>query len=400
MKLSFFRASKRIYADAAAATPLAPRAQKEMRRAEALFGNPSGLHKEGVAAKKALERARERVARAIGAHADEIIFTSGGTESNNLAIGGVLRPLLRTHGQLHTVTTAIEHASVLEPLRALEREGLRVSYVPVQHNGLVEESDLRKMLNEKTVLVSIQLVQSEIGTIQHIRELAREVRHFKKLRAQGLPLYFHCDASQAPLWLPVRVEKLGVDLLTLDAQKMMGPKGVGVLYVRRAAVLEPLLRGGGQERGLRSGTENVVLASACAAALEDAQAGAEERAARISHVRDMLWNDIQKELPGVVLNGPPLGRMRVANNLNISIPGLDGQMAVIALDAEGVAVSSRSACESESTEPSYVLKALGKSDAEAASAVRVTLLPDARVRDARTIANALAIVANRYRNVV
>lgn len=429
MKLWPIGRERRIYADAAAATPLSLGVQKEMSRLQALYGNPGGLHKEAIAAKKELEYARARVAKAIGAHPDEIFFTSGGTESNNLALSGVLRPLLHERGELNAITTAIEHLSVLEPLNALEREGLYTAFLPVDEKGILDTTILRDALNEETALISIQLINSEIGTIQDIREIAKEIRHERKMRKvvhqeRGefstksspvsdagmsssipseyrvtLPLYFHCDASQAPLWLPINVEKLGVDMLTLDAQKMMGPKGVGVLYIRRGTEIEPLLWGGGQERGLRSGTENVVMAGAIAKALEEAQTDVEQRAHSVAHMRDTLFADIKKHIPDVEFNGAA-GKGRVANNLNISIPGLDAQMAVIALDAEGVAVSTRSACSGSDEEPSYVIKALQKSTAQAKSSIRISLLPDITLRDVSMIARALKIVAERYQNVV
>lgn len=395
MKLRLPWGPKRIYADAAAATPLSRAVQNEMRRLEVLYGNPGGLHKEAVAAKKELEHARTRAAAAIGAHADELFFTSGGTEANNLALMGALHPLLHTHGELNAVTTVIEHPSVLEALRTLEREGLYITYLPVDNEGRVDPKLLREAINDETVLVSIQMVNSEIGTIQDIRECAKEIRHAKRLRSASLPLFFHCDASQAPLWLPLQVERLGVDMLTLDAQKMMGPKGVGALYIKRGVEVEPIIWGGGQERGLRSGTENVVLASAFAQALVDAQVGVAEGAPRVATLRDAFIQDIQTSIPGAEVNGA-VGEGRVANNINISLPGLDAQMAVIALDAKGVAASTRSACSGADEEPSYVIKALGKSDAVAKSSIRITLLPDVTVGDTRCITEALVAITTRY----
>src|SRR3989344_1655059 len=340
---------KRIYADAAAATPLSARVQKEMTRLGGLFGNPGGLHKEAVEAKRELEQARERAAGALGARADEIVFTSGGTEANNLAIFGTLRALLHEHGELNAITTPIEHPSVLEPLRALEREGLYITYLAVDGEGCVDAKELRGAINEQTVFVSVQMVNSEVGTIQDIREIAKEIRH-KRLLRRATPIYFHTDASQAPLWLPLNVEKLGVDLMTIDAQKIMGPKSSGLLFLRRGVDLEPLLYGGGQESGLRSGTENVVLAGALALALADAQKSPETLSSQTAAVRDYLWNLLRAVFPDAKLHGPQ-GERRVANNLNFSIPGLYGQMAVVALDVHGVAASTRSACSAADEEP-------------------------------------------------
>ena len=388
--------SRRIYADAAAATPVSKHVLREMHRLENLFGNPSALHKEAQAAKNELENAREKIAATIGAHADEIIFTSGGTEANNLAIFGTLRRLLRLGEDAHVITTAIEHSSVLEPLRVLEKEGLLLTELPVDEQGLVSYKSLREALTPSTVFVSVQMINSEIGTIQNIKELVKEVRHTRKARETVLPIYFHTDASQAPLWLKLGVEQLGIDLLTLDAQKMLGPKGVGVLFARRGVRLEPHIYGGGQEKGRRSGTENVVLAGACAVAFAEAQTDVESRAQKIAKVRDYLFEAIKKELFDMRLNGVG-STARVANNLNITIPRLNGDMAVVALDAQGVAVSTRSACDTEDESPSYVLKALGVSTESAKNSIRITLLPSATKGQARRIAGALAKVAALYR---
>src|SRR3989338_5195698 len=270
--------NKRIYADAAAATPVSARSKRELVRLLSLYGNAGALHKEGEDAKKELEKARKSIADSIGAHADEIVFTASGTEANNLALHGLLRPMLLVDGEVHAITCAIEHQSVLEPLRALEREGLYVTVLEVDKEGIVDPDALRVALNEETALVSIQLVNSEVGTIEPVRELVKEIRRNER------KIYFHTDASQAPLWVDISVEKLGVDLITLDAQKVLGPKGVGALYVRRGTPVEPILRGGKQEQALRGGTENVPQAGAFAVALADAQIGVEERAKNMTDV--------------------------------------------------------------------------------------------------------------------
>ena len=426
---------KRLYVDAAAATPISARSKRELIRLLDVYGNAGALHKEGVEAKQEIEKARQTIADAVGAHADEIIFTSGGTEANNLALEGTLRPLLRERGEVHAITCAIEHPSVLEPLRALEREGLYTTILPVNGEGLVDVKELRDAINDETTLVSIQLVNSEVGTIEPIREIAKEIRSIRQkrspLRSPGqlaaftpdtsfLPLYFHVDASQAPLWLDIKVDSLHADLITLDAQKILGPKGVGALYVRRGVKIEPILWGGAQEDGFRAGTSNTPLIGAFAVALEDAQREAEERAEKVSEIRDYCFEEIKKLLPDVTLNGPrcaessagppsastaqhrrsPMERLaplRVANNLNISIPGLEAQMAVIALDAEGIAASTRSACSAGEEEPSHVIQALGVPKDLAGTAIRITFLPDATARDASRVARTLADIAQRYR---
>lgn len=417
---------ERIYADAAAATPLSARSRAELVRLLDIYGNAGALHTEGVEAKRELDAARKTIADAIGAHADEIIFTASGTEGNNLAIHGVLRPLLLKHGELNAITSAIEHQSVLQPLAILEREGLYTAELPVDPAGLIDVGQLAEEINNETVFVSIQLVNSEVGTIEPVREIAKEIRRvrqsrknllgspsealtsqtFSALPQSELPLYFHTDASQAPLWMDINVERLGVDMMTLDAQKVLGPKGIGALYVRRGTPIEPIVWGGVQEFSLRAGTPNVPLAGAFAVALEDAQKVAEERAQKVAAVRDYCFEKIKELLPDVILNGPPLREAklhehptRVANSLNVSIPGLEAQMAVIALDVEGVAASTRSACTIGSDEPSHVIQALGVPEALAGTAIRLTLLPSVTKSDALFIANALAKVAKRYKNM-
>jgi len=384
----------RIYADAAAATPLSPKVRAEMERLLEVFGNAGGLHQEAQAAKRVMDDARERAAKAIGAHADEIIFTASGTEANNLALFGVLQKLLREQGKVHAITTAIEHASVLEPLKALTADGLELTMLPVDSEGLIDVKNLRESLRENTVLVSVQMVNSEIGTIQNIHEIAKEIRHEKKNRSD---IFFHTDASQAPLWLNLEVEKLGVDLLTLDAQKMLGPKGAGLLFAKRGTKLTPLIYGGGQERGLRSGTENPLAAGALAAALEEAQQGIDERAASVAELRDYCFSEMQKLLSPIIWNGPK-AEHRAANNLNISMPNLEAQMAVIALNVEGIAASTRSACDIGSEEPSEVIKAIGTPQALAGTAIRFTFLPTFTKAEAEHVAQALMRVYEKYRN--
>jgi cysteine desulfurase len=386
---------KRIYADAAGATPMSKSSKRELVRLLDVYGNPSGLHSEAVEAKKELDAARTRVAASIGAHADEIVFTSGGTEGNNLALNGILQPLLGANSKVRAITSSIEHSSVLEPLRALQEEGLELIELPVNSAGLISLQALEEALTPETAFVSIQLINSEIGTVQPIREIAKAIRHAR--REVKLPV-FHTDASQAPLWKDLMVEKLGVDLMTLDGQKILGPKGIGALFVRRGLKLRAQQKGGDQERGFRSGTESVALAGAFSVALKEAQANHSTTAKNIALVRDILLQEILKQLPDVRINGA-VGDERVANNLAISIPHLDGQMAVIALSALGVAAATRSACDTNVEEPSHVLQALGLSLAEMQTAIRLTLLPDATKRDANQIATALAEVAKRYRNV-
>lgn len=381
---------KRIYADAASSTPLSRHAKRELVRVLEMYGNPGALHAEALAAKKEIDKARKAVAAAIGAHADEIVFTASGTEANNLAILGTLGPRLRMGEKLSAVTSVIEHQSVLAPLNALEREGLVLSVVDVQPDGLLFPNAVAEAMRANTALVSIQLINSEMGAVQSVRDIAKAIR-----RGEVRPL-LHIDASQAPLWMDIKVESLGADMITLDAQKILGPKGVGCLYIKRGTLIDPIVWGGGQEAGKRAGTENAPLIAAFAIALTDAQSGVARRAAKVAAVRDFLWQEIKKALPDAVLHGPVWDN-RAPNNLNFSIPGLDAQMCVVAMDAAGIAISTRSACSTEDEEPSYVLLALGMDKKTAGEAVRITLLPSATRSEAQSIAQALQEIANRYR---
>lgn len=381
---------KRLYADAAASTPMSARAKSELVRLLELYGNPGGLHKEAVAAKQALDAARARVARVLECNADELVFTGSGTEANNLALMGLLPRLVREQGEVNVITTSIEHSSILEPLHALEHEGLYVTALGVNEEGRINMDELASAINDETVLVTVQLINSEIGTIQDIREVS------KLLKKQNRKIYLHCDASQAPLWQNSTVERLGVDLMTIDGQKVMGPKGVGALYIRKGTPVESVIYGGGQERGLRAGTENVPLVGAFAVALEDAQKGAADNTKRISEVREYLWQQIQKAIPDARLNGAT-GQDRVANNINVSVSGLDAEMGVIAMDALGVAVSTRSACDIGDEEPSHVIRAIGTPTELQKTAIRITLLPTATKSDADRILAVLREVAKRYK---
>ena len=349
--------SSRIYADAAGGLPP--------------HYNPGALHREGVAAKKELEKARASVATSIGAHADEIIFVANATDANAFAA---------TLATAHTITSAIEHQSMLEPLRAA---GVEVTELPVDAEGLLFPSAVSSALTPNTTFASIQLVNSEVGSIQPIRAISKELKRAKQ------KVYFHTDAAQAPLWVDINVEQLGVDLMTLD----------GVLYIKRGTPLALP----------RQGTPNVAEARAVAAFLAQAQKKAEKRAKKTAAVRDYCWAEIKNRIPDAILNGPCLQGealpsdvkaspcRRVANNLNVSVPGLDAQMAVVSLDALGVAASTRSACDMGSNEPSHVIRALGVPKELAGTAIRLTFLPDFTARQARRIAEALKETADRYR---
>ncbi|OGI92433.1 hypothetical protein A2933_00530 [Candidatus Nomurabacteria bacterium RIFCSPLOWO2_01_FULL_46_18] len=320
------------------------------------FPNPNAIHELGKEEKRKLEDARTRIARVLGAHSDEIIFTSGATESNNLAILGAPRG--------HLVTTNIEHASVLESCKQTKK----VTYVEVEKNGIVDSKKIRKAFKPNTVLVSVMYANNEIGTIQPIREIAKEIRHFRKRsnlknskRSDlGTFPYFHTDATQAVNYLPIKVEKLGVDLMSFNSAKIYGPKGIGALYKKRNVRITPLMWGGNQERGLRPGTENVEGAVALARALEQVEKIKDKEVKRLTKLRDYFLNKLEHshilKNVGILVNGD--WENRLPNNLNISIPKIPSDLLVIELSARGIMASAKSACKSGEETPSHVIAAL------------------------------------------
>lgn len=375
--------SRQVYLDTAAATPEDSRVRQAMAAySRRHFANPSSLHGEGVAAARALAHARARVARVLGAHADEIIFTGGGTEANNLAIFGIMTPVGHfvskrwTRSVQQMLSTTIEHASVLEPARKIESAGGRVIYLPVNNEGLIDLKKFKESLTPKTKLVSIIYAHNEIGVIQPVREIAKIIRHFKAktLKAKSFFPLLYLDACQAPRFLDLDVARLGVDLMTLNGSKIYGPSGTGCLYVRREIELTPLLYGGGQEGGRRSGTENVAGAVGLATALEICASEREKESARLTKLRDQLIVGLLK-IDGVTLNGPApdSDTERLPNNVNVSIAGVEGEQVVLELDARGVACSTGAACSIPERDDSHVIMALGKTKEEAESAVRFTL---------------------------
>ena len=330
------------------------------------FGNPNALYKEGLIARNAVETAREDIAKILGARVKEIIFTNGGTESDNLAIFGIAKNFKSGH----IITTKFEHHAVLNSCKRLEKEGFEVTYLDVGKEGVVSPEDVKRELKPETVLVSIMYANNEIGTVQPIREIAKAIRDFKKKNDAVFP-YFHTDACQAPGYLDINVERLGVDLMTINGSKIYGPKGIGLLYAKNGIKLEPLLYGGEQERKLRPGTENVPAIVGLAEALKIAGQDGEKESTRLVKLRDYFINRLLGEIPKTVLNGHPA--QRLPNNINVSILDAEGESIVLYLDEAGVACSTGSACTSESLEPSHVILAIGKPHAYAHGAMRFSL---------------------------
>jgi len=375
-----------IYLDHNATTPLRPEVLEAMLPyLSAHCGNPSSVHWAGRRAKQGLEEARERVAAFINARPAEVLFTSGGTESNNLALRGVLWAA-RGKG-MHVITTAIEHSSILEPLRMLTREGFSVTTLPVDNEGRVNAEGLTAALRPETVLVSVGLANHEVGTIQPIAALSRVTRE------RGILL--HVDAVQAAGKLPLHVNHLGVDLLSLAAHKIYGPKGIGALYVRKGTSLLPVMGGGAQEREKRPGTENVAAAVGFAVAATLAAQEIERTAAHFLRLTTRLWEGIRERVPYVSLNGPE--RDRLANTLNVGFAGAAGEGLMMGLDLAGIAVSTGSACAAGSIEPSHVLLALGCNEAAAKSAIRFSVGRNTTEKEIDRVLEVLPGVVERVR---
>lgn len=351
-------------------------------------GNPSAIHAEGVVAREAIEASREELARTLRVRASEITYTSGGTESNNLALQGVVRALRtagRKNNDIEILSTKIEHPSILETLRLLEAEGVGVRYVAVDADGQIDRTALRAALSEKTALVTFAYANSEIGTVQEVKKLTRIVRKWNT--ENGKNVMVHLDASQAPLWLPCQMDMLGVDLMTLDGGKCGGPVGSGVLVHRHTAQLSSVLQGGNQESGLRGGTENTPLIIGCTHAIISAQHTQSERSEKVKRVRERGIELIEGALPNAVLNGPR--NNRIANNINISLPGLDTEFAVIVLDQRGIAASTKSACGGADSKGSHVVKELTSDEARARSTVRFTLGEETTESDMERVAQTM-----------
>ncbi len=359
-----------IYLDHAATTPLRPVAREAMSPfLDVRFGNPSGLYAIGRDAQAALDEARAAVAACLGARPSEIIFTSGATESINTALLGIAYALRRAGAGDHVITSAIEHHAGLHAAAFLEELGFQVTTVGCDAAGRVSLADINTALRPGTILVSVMLANNEVGTIQPIAEIAGLLRECAA--PAGHRIILHTDAVQAPAWLPLDVEALGVDALSLSAHKFGGPKGTGILYLRRATPFHPLLLGGGQEMHKRAGTENVAGIVGTAAALQAATAGIPERSARILALKNRLRDGILATIPDVQVNGCQHECLPAI--LNVAFGGLESDALVAALDERGVAVSSGSACSSSTWEPSHVLMAMGVPIRRAVGSIRFSL---------------------------
>ena len=397
----FKTTKRRIYMDHAAATPLNLVVFKRMVPfLKTDLGNPSAIHTEGVQARLAVENARQDIATVLGIRKNGIVFTSGGTESNNLAIVGTIKKLHREYAvpysEMEIVTTRIEHPSIMALLPVLKSTGVTIRFAEVDSDGKITLPALKAVLSPKTVLVTFAYANSEVGVIQEVTQLVREVRRYEKER--GGHIVVHVDAAQAPLWLPCALPRLGIDLMSVDFGKCNGPKGIGVLASHGKLDLAPILYGGGQEQGIRPGTENVASIVGASVSLELAQANYEQRSVAVSAVRDLFIEKLQTAIPNVVINGA-VGDSRLPNNINISIPPFDTEYAVVYLDAHGVAASTKSACAGAGSGESTVVLALSGDSKRARSTLRFSLGEEIKVADVTHVVATLAAYVEKMREL-
>ena len=377
----------RIYLDNAATTAVSREVVEVMLPFfTQAYGNASSVHAVGREAKRAIENARRQVMKSLNAaHPQEIYFTAGGSESDNWAIKAVALQ----HERGHIITTAIEHHAVLHTCQWLEKRGFDVTYLPVDEFGQVTAAQMEKALRPDTILVSVMAANNEVGTIQPIGEIG------KLCRERGV--LFHTDAVQAVGALPIDVQAMHIDLLSLSGHKLHGPKGVGALYIRKGVRIEPLLHGGAQERGYRAGTENVPGIVGLGKAVEMAYANLADNAARMTALRDQLVRGLMDRVPGARLNGHPTERL--PNNVNMSFDGVEGEALLLRLDLVGVAGSSGSACTSGALDPSHVLLALGLTPAEANGALRLTLGTDTTEEEIAAVLDILPPIVEDLRRM-
>lgn len=382
----------RLYFDYNATTPVLPEVLDVMLPFYAgMYGNPSSIHHFGQQARAAIEQARAEVARLLNCRPNEVVFTSGGTEANNLAVLGAVRatPPRMSSGSKHVISTAIEHHAVLNACEALETEGVEVTYLPVGAAGVVDADDVRRAIRPDTVLITVMLANNELGTIQPVAEIARIAREHGVL--------MHTDAVQGAGKMPLDVKALGVDLLAISGHKIYAPKGVGALYVRRSTLLTPLTYGGHHERDRRPGTENVAGIVGLGKAAEIARHALPEESARLAALRDRLERGILEQVDEAGINGDPA--RRVPNTTNVHFDYIEGEALVIALDLKGVAVSTGAACSSGAIEPSHVLTAIGLRPNQARASLRFSLGKQNTIQQVGQVLNVLPDVVAHLRDL-
>lgn len=390
--------SKRIYLDYAAATPVRDGVKKVLVEHLDIFANPGTIHADGVMAKNVLDNARQKIAESLFCRAQEIIFTSGATESNNIAVfGTVFAWMAGNEGKTpHIITTNIEHPSILEVCKHLEEKKIaEVTYLEVSNDGLIDMKKLREALRPETMLVSIIFASNEIGVIQPIKEISKEIRHFKKHvlgNHESIYPLLHSDASQAPCYEEIDLRSLGVSLLTISSEKIYGPRGVAMLYVKSGTPIEKIIMGGSQESNIRPGTENISAIAGFARALELAVAEREVESVRVREIQKYCFEELEKNFSGkFIVNGSRENRL--PNNINVTFPGFDSELLVIELDAKGIAVSEKSACNTESGGESYVIEALRP---ENTGSIRISLGRDSKKSDIDHLIKSLHEIFAKY----
>lgn len=376
--------TKVIYLDYAAATPIHPKVQAAMQPYFAKeFYNPSAIYLSAKKVKRDIENARSKITQIIGVRHSEIIFTAGGTEANNLAIQGVMNQFPGAN----VVVSAVEHESILAPAGKFN-----VRLAPVDKQGIIDLKKLEKLIDNKTVLVSIIYANNEIGTIQPLRQVAQLLNRVRARRKDNLPLYFHTDACQAGAYLDLHASRLGVDMMTLNGGKIYGPKQSGALYVKTGVKLQPQILGGGQEGGRRSGTENVAGIVGLAAALDLAQTNRKKESLRLQKLQILFFDLLNKNIPSAVINGSI--KHRLPNNVHVTITGQDNERLIMALDEAGILCAAGSACSASVEEPSHVLKAIGLTDKQAQSSLRISMGLGTSEADIKKTVKTLAEIIN------
>ena len=352
-----------IYLDNAASTAVHPEVVKEMLPYfDVQYGNPSSIHQFGRKAKNAIQKARKQVAALIGAEPDEILFTSGGTESNNTILYGIPKSRGPKFVLNHIITSSIEHEAILEPCRDLEKNGVKVTYLPVDEHGIVNPNDITNLVNPQTVIVSVMFANNEVGTIQPIKEISKICNKYQ------IPL--HTDAVQAVGKVPINVKELGVDALSISSHKINGPKGVGALFIKKGLTIAPEILGGGQENGMRSGTENVASIVGFGKACEIAKERLNDNISHFQTLYSSILSSVVKEIPHVKLNGHP--EKRIFNNIHLTFLGVNGEDLIIKLDEHGIAASTGSACSVHTQKASHVLKAMGFNHEQITGSLRIS----------------------------
>lgn len=385
------------YFDNASTTPLDKRVLKEMMPYFTQdFGNASNLYESGRCARKAIAKASLQIADALHCRTDEFVFTGSATEADNLALAGTARAHKNEGNRI--IISTLEHKGIIAVAEALEKEGFEVIKIGVGKDGMIDLEELKKSLNDKTLIISITMADSETGTLQPITEIVEIVSNFRnqKLNNKSLP-YFHTDASQSAAYTEIDVNKLGVDLMTLSAHKLCGPKGIGGLFVKRGLRLSPIIYGGGQQGKLRSGTENVPAIVGFGKAIELNEQYKKKGLAKIKKLRDKLQKGIFKTISKVILNGHP--EKRLPNFLNISILDIEGESLLLELDEHGIMINTGSACNSESLEPSYVLTALGNPYEFVHGSIRFTLGKETTLSDVKHVIKHLPKIVDRLRRI-